>query len=209
LHRSRLCDDGSDTAAGRACSSVLPAAGSRSESSHCRASLLDLRMASASNCRSPEPIGQQPVELAASSDKESSRFPPIGRKTKRNSSGKWELLRSSVHRKRVPHLSNLRGIISSRRNSHQRFGDMNSPSERAAKAVSSIFIGKCTVLIWSSLREKPYRHGELRRLGCLSQPIRTRALRNLESAGCITRSVTGSKSLAVACSLTLVVKKSM
>src|SRR5215467_10082988 len=30
---------------------------------------------------------------------------PIGRKTKRNSSGKWELLRSSVHRKRVPHLS--------------------------------------------------------------------------------------------------------
>src|SRR6516165_10880966 len=34
-------------------------------SSHCRASLLDLRMACASNCRSPEPIGQQPVELAS------------------------------------------------------------------------------------------------------------------------------------------------
>jgi len=134
---------------------------------------------------------------------------PIGRKTKRNSSGKWELLRSSVHRKRVPHLSNLRGIISSRRNSHRRFGDMNGPSERAAKAVSPIFIGKSTVLIWSSLREKPYRHGELRRLGCPSQPIRTRALRNLESAARITRSVTGSKSLAVDCPLTLGVKKSM
>ena len=102
---------------------------------------------------------------------------------------------------------NLRGIISSRRNPHQRFGDMNSPSERAAKAVTPIFIGKCTVLILSSLRVKPYRHGELRRLGCLSQRVLTRALRNLESAGLITSSVTGSKSLAVDCPLTLVVKK--
>ena len=41
-----------------------------------------------------------------------------------------------------------------------------------------------------------YRHGELRRrLGC--QPILARTLRNLESSGPITRSVTGSKSLAV------------
>ncbi len=53
-----------------------------------------------------------------------------------------------------------------------------------------------------------YRHGELRRhLGRLSQPILARALGNLESAGLITRSMTGSTSLAVDCSLTRVVKK--
>jgi DNA-binding HxlR family transcriptional regulator len=51
---------------------------------------------------------------------------------------------------------------------------MTSPSERAAKAVYTIYIGKCL----------------------------TRTLRNLESAGLITRCVSRSRSLAVEYSLT-------
>jgi DNA-binding HxlR family transcriptional regulator len=68
---------------------------------------------------------------------------------------------------------------------------------------STIYIGKWTVSILSSLRERPHRHGELRRrLGHVSQRILTRTLRNLESAGLITRRVTRSKSVAVEYSLT-------
>ena len=155
------------TAARRACSAVLPAAGSRSESTHCRASLLDLRMASASNCRSPEPIGQQPVELAASSDKKSSRFPDLSENKKKlkREMGAFEEFRPSKaspsfkqfawHNLLETELSPAvwRHEQSIRTNCKRRLPD---------------FIGKCTVLIWSSLREKPCRHGELRRLGCLS-----------------------------------------
>ena len=81
---------------------------------------------------------------------------------------------------------------------------MRNPSIDSAKAGSTIFIGKWTVKILYSLKEKPYRHGQLRRrLGSVSQRMLTRTLRNLESAGLIGRSViTRSKSLAVEYSLT-------
>src|SRR5215467_15567479 len=68
---------------------------------------------------------------------------------------------------------------------------------------STIFIGKWTVTILLSLRERPHRHGELRRrLGGVSQRMLTRTLRNLESSGLIARRVTKSKSIAVEYSLT-------
>ena len=54
-----------------------------------------------------------------------------------------------------------------------------------------------------SLKERPYRHGQLRRhLGSVSQRMLTRTLRNLESAGLIARRVTQSKAIAVEYSLT-------
>lgn len=57
-----------------------------------------------------------------------------------------------------------------------------------AKIRSTIFIGKSTLKILYSLKEKSYRHSQLRRsLGGISQQILTRALRNLESAGLIDR----------------------
>jgi len=69
--------------------------------------------------------------------------------------------------------------------------------------VSTIFIGKWTVKIMSSLQEKPHRHGQLRRrLGSVSQRMLTRTLRNLESTGLIARQATRSKSIAVEYSLT-------
>ena len=72
-----------------------------------------------------------------------------------------------------------------------------------SKMVPTIFIGKWTVKILSSLQEKPHRHGELqRRLGSLSQRMLTRTLRNLESSGLIARRVTTSRSIAVEYSLT-------
>ena len=62
------------------------------------------------------------------------------------------------------------------------------------KIASSIFIGRWTPRILFSLRERPYRHGQLRRrLGRASQRMMTRTLRNLESAGLIARRVTQSK----------------
>ena len=68
---------------------------------------------------------------------------------------------------------------------------------------SSIFIGRWTPKILSSLRDRPYRHGQLRRqLGSVSQRMLTRTLRNLESAGLIARRVTQSKAIAVEYSLT-------
>lgn len=69
---------------------------------------------------------------------------------------------------------------------------------------STIFIGKWTVKILYWLKEKPHRHGQLRRtLGRISQRMLTRTLRNLESAGLISRTVTtNSKSIAVEYSLT-------
>jgi len=68
---------------------------------------------------------------------------------------------------------------------------------------SSIFIGRWTPKILFSLKERSYRHGQLRRqLGSISQRMLTRTLRNLESAGLIARQVTQSKAVAVEYSLT-------
>jgi DNA-binding HxlR family transcriptional regulator len=76
---------------------------------------------------------------------------------------------------------------------------MKKKPGQASKIVSTIFIGKWTVKIMSSLREKPHRHGQLRRrLGNVSQRMLTRTLRNLESSGLIAK----SKSIAVEYSLT-------
>jgi len=69
--------------------------------------------------------------------------------------------------------------------------------------VEPLFIGKWSVKILYSLKEKPHRHGELRRsVGTVSQRMLTRTLRNLESTGLISRSVTRSKSVVVEYSLT-------
>ena len=69
--------------------------------------------------------------------------------------------------------------------------------------VSPIFIGRWTPRVLFSLKERPYRHGQLRRqIGSVSQRMLTRTLRNLESTGLISRRVTGSKAIAVEYSLT-------
>jgi DNA-binding HxlR family transcriptional regulator len=71
------------------------------------------------------------------------------------------------------------------------------------QTVPTLFIGKWTVKVIDLLREGPQRHGQLRRrLGRISQRMLTRTLRNLESAGLITRQVTRSRSVTVEYSLT-------
>ena len=71
------------------------------------------------------------------------------------------------------------------------------------KMTSSIFIGRWTPKILFSLKERPYRHGELRRhLGSVSQRMLTRTLRDLESTGLVARRVTRTKAIAVEYSLT-------
>ena len=68
---------------------------------------------------------------------------------------------------------------------------------------SSVFIGRWTPKILFSLRDGPYRHGQLRRqLGSVSQRLLTRTLRNLESVGLIDRRVTQSRAITVEYSLT-------
>lgn len=72
-----------------------------------------------------------------------------------------------------------------------------------SRMASSIFIGRWTPKILFSLRNRPYRHGQLRRqLGSVLQRMLTRTLRNLESAGLIARRVTQSKAITVEYSLT-------
>ena len=72
-----------------------------------------------------------------------------------------------------------------------------------SKMRSPIFIGRWTPKILFSLKERPHRHGELRRhLGSISQRMLTRTLRNLESTGLVARRVTASKAMAVEYSLT-------
>jgi DNA-binding HxlR family transcriptional regulator len=72
-----------------------------------------------------------------------------------------------------------------------------------SKMVPPIFIGRWTPKVLFSLKERPYRHGLLRRqIGSVSQCMLTRTLRNLEFTGLITRRVTGSKTIAVEYSLT-------
>ena len=74
-----------------------------------------------------------------------------------------------------------------------------------SKMPSLIFIGTWTPKILFSLKERPHRHGELRRhVGTVSQRMLTRTLRNLESTGLIARQVTRSRAVAVEYSLTQV-----
>jgi DNA-binding HxlR family transcriptional regulator len=74
---------------------------------------------------------------------------------------------------------------------------------QASKMVASIFIGRWTPKVLFSLKDRSYRHGQLRReLGNISQRMLTRTLRNLESAGLIARRVTQSKAITVEYSLT-------
>jgi len=69
--------------------------------------------------------------------------------------------------------------------------------------IRPIYIGRWTSKVLFSLKQKPYRHGQLRRrLGSVSQRMLTRSLRNLESTGLVTRRVTRSKAIAVEYSLT-------
>jgi DNA-binding HxlR family transcriptional regulator len=66
-----------------------------------------------------------------------------------------------------------------------------------------LFIGKWTIRVLFLLKERSYRHAQLRRrLGAISQRMLTRTLRNLESAGLISRTVTQSRSVTVSYSLT-------
>ena len=66
-----------------------------------------------------------------------------------------------------------------------------------------IFIGKWTPKILLSLRERPYRHGHLRRrLGGIAQRMLTRNLRRLESSGLVSRRVSQSKAITVEYALT-------
>lgn len=74
---------------------------------------------------------------------------------------------------------------------------------QASKMVASIFIGRWTPRVLFSLKDRPYRHGQLRReLGNISQRMLTRTLRHLESAGLVARTVTGAKNISVEYSLT-------
>jgi len=74
---------------------------------------------------------------------------------------------------------------------------------QGSKTSTPIFIGRWTPKILFSLKDRPHRHGELRRhLGSVSQRMLTRSLRNLESTGLIVRRVTSSKAIAVEYSLT-------
>ena len=76
-------------------------------------------------------------------------------------------------------------------------------TRQRSKMSPSIFIGRWTPKVLFSLKERPYRHGELRRhLGSVSQRMPTRTLRDLESAGLIARRVTQSKAIVVEYSLT-------
>ena len=93
----------------------------------------------------------------------------------------------------------IRQSISQRRFRRRKIG-MNT---KQPSRTSSIFIGRWTPKILFSLRDRPYRPGQLRReLGSVSQRMLTRSLRNLESAGLVTRRVTQSKAITVEYSLT-------
>ena len=91
---------------------------------------------------------------------------------------------------------------SSHREVFRRSQDVMKTTQES-KTAPPIFIGRWTPKVLFSPKEKPYRHGQLRRhLGSLSQRMLTRTLRNLESTGLIARRVTRSKAIAVEHSLT-------
>jgi DNA-binding HxlR family transcriptional regulator len=74
---------------------------------------------------------------------------------------------------------------------------------QASKVSPPIIIGRWTPRILFCLKERPHRHGELRRhLGSVSQRMLTQTLRNLEATGLIARRVTSSRAIAVEYSLT-------
>lgn len=76
-------------------------------------------------------------------------------------------------------------------------------STQGSKNVSPLFIGRWTPRILFLLKQRPYRHGHLRRhSGAVSQRMLTRTLRKLEATGRIVRRVTGAKAIAVEYSLT-------
>jgi len=76
-------------------------------------------------------------------------------------------------------------------------------AEQGSKTVPPIFIGRWTPKVLFSLKDRPYRHGQLRRhLGRVSQRMLTSTLRNLEFTGLIARRVTRSKAISVEYSLT-------
>src|SRR5258708_1977428 len=69
---------------------------------------------------------------------------------------------------------------------------------QGSRMVPAIFIGRGTPKGLFSLKEKPYRHGQLRRhVGSVSQRMLTRTLHNLESTGLIARRRTRSKAISV------------
>jgi DNA-binding HxlR family transcriptional regulator len=79
---------------------------------------------------------------------------------------------------------------------HIRHDTMKTISE--PKMTRPIFIGRWTPQILFSLREKPYRHGELRRrLRGVSQRMLTRTLRSLEATGLVAKRATRSNAVAV------------
>src|SRR2546427_11137000 len=92
-------------------------------------------------------------------------------------------------------------VVTSRRRFRRRQKTVNTV--QVSKTATSIFIGRWTPKVLFSLKQRPYRHGQLRRQwGSISQRMLTKTLRNLESAGLIDRSVTQSKTIAVEYSLT-------
>src|SRR5207245_5819248 len=96
-------------------------------------------------------------------------------------------------------------VVTSRRRFRRRQKTVNTV--QVSKTATSIFIGRWTPKVLFSLKERPYRHGQLRRqLGSISQRMLTRTLRNLESAGLIAWQVTQSKAVAVEYSLTQLVR---
>jgi DNA-binding HxlR family transcriptional regulator len=73
----------------------------------------------------------------------------------------------------------------------------------AVEKPGPIFIGRWTPKILFALKDRPYRHGELRRnVGNVSQHMLTRTLRNLEFTGLITRRAARSRAKAFEYSLT-------
>ena len=81
---------------------------------------------------------------------------------------------------------------------------MKEGLSRRSKMVPTLFIGVWTSKIMYSLKKRPYRHGQLRRvLGNVSQRMLTKSLRNLESSGLVSREVMRSnKPISVEYSLT-------
>jgi DNA-binding HxlR family transcriptional regulator len=85
-------------------------------------------------------------------------------------------------------------------NKHQVISKVEKSSKSRNEA---IFIGRWTPTILFSLKERPYRHADLRRnVGNVSQRMLTRTLRNLESTGLVTRRAARGRARAFEYSLT-------